>query len=134
MKRSRFWDEQIIAIVNEQETGTSSAEVCRRHDISGATFYKRKAECGGLEVSEAKRLRSLEDENTNLKRLLAEAMLDIAVLNDIPAKSGDARREAECGRPSVHKRCWHCRTAPTRRPRPTRLGKLCSRVQPTREV
>ncbi len=86
MKRSRFSDEQIIAIVKEQEAGMATAEVCRRHGISGATFYKWKAKYGGLEVSEAKRLRSLEDENAKLKRLLAEAMLDIAVLKDISAK------------------------------------------------
>ena len=86
MKRSRFSDEQIIAIVKEQESGMATAEVCRRHGISGATFYKWKAKYGGLEVSEAKRLRSLEDENAKLKRLLAEAMLDIAVLKDISAK------------------------------------------------
>jgi putative transposase len=86
MKRSRFSDEQIIALVKEQEAGMATAEVCRRHGISSATFYKWKAKYGGLEVSEAKRLRSLEDENAKLKRLLAEAMLDIAVLKDISAK------------------------------------------------
>lgn len=86
MKRSRFSDEQIIAIVKEQEAGMATAEVCRRHGISGATFYKWKAKYGGLEISEAKRLRSLEDENAKLKKLLAEAMLDIAVLKDISAK------------------------------------------------
>ena len=86
MKRSRFSDEQIIAIVKEQEAGMATAEVCRRHGVSGATFYKWKAKYGGLEVSEAKRLRSLEDENAKLKKLLAEAMLDIAVLKDISAK------------------------------------------------
>ena len=63
MKRSRFSDEQIIAILKEQEAGMPTAEVCRRHGISPATFYKWKARYGGLEVSEAKRLRSLEDEN-----------------------------------------------------------------------
>lgn len=107
MKRSMFSDEQIIAIVKEQEAGMATAEVCRRHGISGATFYKWKAKYGGLEVSEAKRLRSLEDENAKLKKLLAEAMLDIAVLKDISSKNGDARREPqatrqrqpECGRP-----------------------------------
>jgi putative transposase len=86
MKRSRFSDEQIIAIVKEQEAGMATAEVCRRHGVSGATFYKWKAKYGGLEVSEAKRLRSLEDENAKLKKLLAEAMLDIAVLKDISSK------------------------------------------------
>jgi putative transposase len=86
MKRSRFSDEQIISIVKEQEAGMATAEVCRRHGISSATFYKWKAKYGGLEVSEAKRLRSLEDENAKLKKLLAEAMLDIAVLKDISSK------------------------------------------------
>ena len=86
MKRSRFSDEQIIAILKEQEAGMPTAEVCRRHGISPATFYKWKAKYGGLEVSEAKRLRSLWDENAKLKKLLAEAMLDIAVLKDITAK------------------------------------------------
>nr|WP_199555455.1 IS3 family transposase [Sandaracinobacteroides hominis] len=97
MKRSRFSDEQIIAIVKEQEAGMATAEVCRRHGISLATFYKWKAKYGGLEVSEAKRLRSLEDENAKLKKLLAEAMLDIAVLKDISAKkmvTPDAKRNA----------------------------------------
>ena len=86
MKRSRFTDEQIIAILREQEAGAKTAEVCRRHGISDATFYNWKAKYGGLEVSEAKRLRSLEDENGRLKRLLAEAMLDNAVLKDLVGK------------------------------------------------
>ena len=68
MKRSRFSDEQIIAIVKEQEAGMATAEVCRRHGISGATFYKWKAKFGGLEVTEAKRLRTLEEENAKLKK------------------------------------------------------------------
>lgn len=76
MKASRFSEEQIIAILKEQEAGVPTAEVCRRHGVSSATFYKWKAKFGGLEVSEAKRLRQLEDENAKLKRLLAEAMLD----------------------------------------------------------
>ena len=71
MKRSRFSDEQIIAIVKEQEAGRATADVCRRHGISGATFYKWKSKYGGLEVSEAKRLRSLEDENAKLTRRAA---------------------------------------------------------------
>jgi putative transposase len=86
MKRSRFSDEQIIGILKEQESGAVTADVCRRHGISEATFYKWKAKFGGLEVSEAKRLRTLEDENGKLKKLLAEAMLDIAVLKDISSK------------------------------------------------
>ena len=86
MKRSRFTEEQIIAILREQEAGLATAEVCRKHGISTATLYAWKAKFGGLEVSEAKRLKALEDENGKLKRLLAEAMLDNAVLKDIAAK------------------------------------------------
>jgi len=86
MKRSRFNEEQIIAILKEQEAGMSTAEVCRRHGISSATFYKWKSKFGGLEVSEARRLRSLEEENSRLKKLLAEAMLDNAVLKDLASK------------------------------------------------
>ena len=76
MKRSRFSEEQIIAILKEQEAGLAVVEVCRRHGINPASFYKWKARYGGLEVSEAKRLRSLEEENSKLKKLLAEAMLE----------------------------------------------------------
>ena len=86
MKRSRFNEEQIIAILKEQEGGMPTAEVCRRHGISSATFYKWKSKFGGLEVSEARRLRTLEEENTRLKKLLAEAMLDNAVLKDLASK------------------------------------------------
>ena len=80
MKRSRFNEEQIIAILKEQEAGMATAEVCRRHGISSATFYKWKSKFGGLDVSEARRLRSLEEENSRLKKLLAEAHLDIEAL------------------------------------------------------
>jgi putative transposase len=86
MKRSRFSDEQIIGLLKEQESGAVMADVCRRHGISEAMFYKWKAKFGGLEVSDAKRLRTLEGENAKLKKLLAEAMLDIAVLRDISSK------------------------------------------------
>ncbi|MFN6251454.1 MAG: IS3 family transposase [Acetobacteraceae bacterium] len=97
MKRSRFSDEQIIGILKEQEAGAVTADVCRRHGISEATFYKWKAKFGGLEVTEAKRLRTLEEENAKLKKLLAEAMLDIAVLKDISFKkmvTPGAKRDA----------------------------------------
>jgi putative transposase len=86
MKRSRFSEEQIIAILKEQEAGMPTVDVCRRHGVSSATFYKWKAKFGGLEVSDAKRLRQLEDENAKLKKLLAEAMLDNAMLKEITAK------------------------------------------------
>jgi putative transposase len=86
MKRSRFTEEQIIGILREQEAGQTTNEVCREHGISSATFYKWKAKFGGLEVSDARRLRSLEDENSKLKKLLAEAMLDNAILKDVAAK------------------------------------------------
>lgn len=86
MKRSRFTEEQIIGILKEQEAGAKTGDVCRRHGISEATFYKWKAKYGGLEVSEAKRLKTLEDENARLKKLLAEAMLDNAMLKDIASK------------------------------------------------
>ena len=86
MKSSRFSEEQIIGILKEQESGMSTAEVCRRHGISSATFYKWKAKFGGLEVSDARRLKQLEDENARLKRLLADAVLDNAMLKEIASK------------------------------------------------
>jgi putative transposase len=86
MKRRRFSEEQIIAILREQEAGSKTVEVCRRHGVSEATFYKWKAKYGGLEVSDARRLKALEDENAKLKRLLAEAVLDNAMLKDVAAK------------------------------------------------
>ena len=86
MKPSRFMEEQIIGILREQEAGAKTGDICRKYGISSATFYKWKAKYGGLDVSDAKRLKSLEDENAKLKRLLAEAMLDNAMLKDIAAK------------------------------------------------
>jgi putative transposase len=86
MKGSRFKEEQIIAILREQEAGAKTADVCRKHGISGATFYKWKSKYGGLEVSDARRLKALEDENRQLKKLLAEAMLDNAMLKDLNSK------------------------------------------------
>ena len=83
MKKQRFTEEQIIAVLKEQEASGKTAEVCRRHGISPATFYNWKAKYGGMDVSEAKRLRALEDENARLKRLLADAMLDNTALKDL---------------------------------------------------
>jgi len=86
MRASRSTEEQIIGILREQDAGAKTADVCRKHGISSATFYKWKARYGGLEVSEAKRLRALEAENARLKKLLADAMLDNAMLKEIASK------------------------------------------------
>ena len=86
MKRSRFTEEQIIGMLKEQEAGLPTAEVCRKYGISHASFYKYKAKFGGMDVSDARKLRALEDENGKLKKLLAEAMLDNAILKDVVAK------------------------------------------------
>ena len=86
MKRSRFTEEQVIAILKEHETGAKTADLCRQHGMSEATLYNWKAKFGGMEVSEARRLKALEDENGKLKRLLANAMLDNAALKDLVSK------------------------------------------------
>ena len=86
MKRSRVSEEQIIGILKEHEAGIPVAELCRRHGVSDASIYKWKARFGGMEVSEAKRLRALEDENAKLKRMLADAMLDNVALKDLLGK------------------------------------------------
>nr|BAE93939.1 putative transposase [Sphingomonas sp. A4] len=86
MKRKRFSEEQIIGVLKEAEAGTKTADLARRHGVSEATIYNWKAKYGGLEVSEAQRLRALESENAKLKRLLADAMLDQAALKDLLAK------------------------------------------------
>ena len=86
MRKSRFTEAQIIGMLKEQEAGMPTAEVCRRHGLSPATFYKLKARYGGMEVSEAARLKALEDENAKLKRLLAEQMLDMAAMKELLSK------------------------------------------------
>ena len=86
MKRSRFTEEQIIGVLHEQEAGMKVAEVCRKHGISEPTFYAWKSKFGGMSVPDARRLKQLEEENARLKKLLAEAMLDNAVLKDITSR------------------------------------------------
>jgi len=87
MRSSRFTDEQIIGMIKEQEAGMPTAEVCRKHGVSTASFYKYKAKFGGMEVSDARKLKALEDENAKLKKLLAEQMLDNAMLKDVNSKN-----------------------------------------------
>src|SRR6476660_7734596 len=110
MKRKRHTEEQIIAILKEHEAGVKTADLCRKHGISEASFYNWKAKYGGLEVSEAKRLKGLESENVPLKKLLADAMLDNAALKDVLAKNvwsapsvqgldGQRRQLRKCMRP-----------------------------------
>lgn len=87
MRKSRFSDEQIIGILKEHQAGLSAAELCRRHGIRDATFYKWRSRFGGMEVSDAKRLRALEEENGKLKRLLADAMPDVSTLREMLGKN-----------------------------------------------
>ena len=86
MKKSRFTEEQIIGMIREQEGGVSTADVCRKHGISTASFYKYKSKFGGMDVSDAKKLKALESENSKLKKPLAEQMLDNAMPRDVNSK------------------------------------------------
>jgi putative transposase len=86
MKRKRFTEEQIIAVLREHELGAKTSDLCRKHGISEATFYNWKSKFGGLDLSEAKRLKQLEGENARLKKLLADSMLDNAALKDLLSK------------------------------------------------
>jgi putative transposase len=87
MRKSRFTDEQIIGILKEHHAGLSAVDLCRKHGISDATFYKWRAKYGGMDVSDAKKLKALEDENAKLKRLLAESVMDNATLKEMLAKN-----------------------------------------------
>ena len=87
MKKSRFSEAQMIGVLREQEAGAATEDVCRRHCISQQTFYRWKSKYGGMEVSDAQKLKALEDENRRLKRLLAESMLDVSALKDLLGKN-----------------------------------------------
>ena len=87
MKRSRFSEEQIIGILKEHQAGISDAELCRKYGVSDATFYKWRSKYGGMEVADAKRLKSLEEENAKLKKLLAELMMDVSTLREMLGKN-----------------------------------------------
>ena len=87
MKRSRFTQEQIIGVLKEHQAGASASELCRKHGISDATFYTWRSKYGGMEVSDARKLKGLEDENARLKKLLAESMLDISTPKEMLAKN-----------------------------------------------
>ena len=87
MKRKRFTEEQIIGVLKEHEAGVKTADLCRKHGVSSATFFKWKAKYGGMDVSDARKLKALEDENRKLKKLLAETALDAATLKEMLGKN-----------------------------------------------
>ena len=86
MKRTRFTEDQIIGVLKEHEAGVKTADLCRKHGVSQATFFKWKSKFGGMDVSDARKLKALEDENRRLKKLLAETMLDVTMLKDLNSK------------------------------------------------
>ena len=87
MRRSKYSEEQVIGILKEHDAGLSTAEICRKYGGSGATFYKWRSKYGGMEVSDARKLKALEEENRKLKKLLAESMLDVSTLREMLAKN-----------------------------------------------
>lgn len=131
MKRKRFTEEQIIGVLKEQEAGAKGAALARKHGISEATLYNWKAKYGGMDVSDAKRLKALEDENAKLKKLLAEQMLDLAALRELLAKNGRARRQARSRRVSAGRRTS---PEPSTQPAPAlrswRAPRLCRLLTP----
>ncbi len=86
MRKSRFTEEQIIAMIKEQEAGSPTADICRKYGVSSASFYKYKAKFGGMDISDARKLKALEEENIKLKKLLAEQIFDNAMLKDVNSK------------------------------------------------
>ena len=97
MRKSRFTENQIVAILTQADTGAKVPDVCRQHGISSATYYKWKSKCGGMEASDLKRNMELEDENARLKRMFAEMALENAAMKDLISKSFDANCETRCG-------------------------------------
>jgi putative transposase len=87
MRRSKYSEEQVIGILKEHEAGVSTADICRKYGVSDATFYKWRSKFGGMEVSDARKLKALEDENRKLKKLLAESMLDVSTLREMLGKN-----------------------------------------------
>jgi putative transposase len=87
MRRSKYSEEQVIGILKEHDAGLSTAEICRKYGVSNATFYKWRSKYGGMEVSDARKLKALEDENRKLKKLLAESMLDVSTLREMLGKN-----------------------------------------------
>jgi putative transposase len=87
MRRSKYGEEQVIGILKEHDAGLSTAEICRKYGVSNATFYKWRSKYGGMEVSDARKLKALEEENRKLKKLLAESMLDVSTLREMLGKN-----------------------------------------------